>query len=639
MSRHCTRLSIWLLLSSSAAVSAQTETTTTAQDLKRLSIEELAEIDVTSVSRRVERLAQAAAAVSVIRQDDIRRTGVVSLAEAMRLADGLDVARYDARTWAISARGFNISTANKLLVLMDGRTLYSPLYSGTFWDVQDTLLADVDRIEVVRGPGGTMWGANAVNGVINIITRDASITRGNTAFVAVGSEERVIASARHGGRFGTSGNYRVYGKYRRRDANVFPTGQAADDGLQLGQTGFRLDSNDQSAARWTLQGDAYRGTEAMFARDDSDVAGGNVLGRWIRRHSATSSLQVQAYYDRTHRRVPLQFEETRDTVDIDVQRRDAFMDRHDVVFGGHFRVTSASDVGGGGFLFEPERQTDKLWSFFAQDEIAVAPGRAFVTVGSKVERNDFTGLEVQPTLRGRWSASDRQTLWGAVSRAVRLPTRFDTGLRLFNATGALLLSATTDFKAESVVAYEAGYRIRPHARLSLDLATFANRYDNLRSQESPTPERRFVVLANTLNAITSGVESAATIQPVDRWRLHGSYAYLHKDLSLDPASLDLTGGRDEGNDPSHLFSLRSYVDLHYGFAFDGLFRYASRRPSPRVSAYSELDLRLGWAVRPGWEVSLVGQNLLHDRHIELGSNQLLRYEFQRGVYARSAWRF
>src|SRR5687768_8464701 len=202
MSRHCTRLSIWLLLSFSAAVSAQTETTTTAQDLKRLSIEELAEIDVTSVSRRVERLAQAAAAVSVIRQDDIRRTGVVSLAEAMRLADGLDVARYDARTWAISARGFNISTANKLLVLMDGRTLYSPLFAGTFWDVQDTLLADIDRIEIVRGPGGTMWGANAVNGVINIITRDASTTRGNTAFLALGSEQRVIASARHGGRLG-----------------------------------------------------------------------------------------------------------------------------------------------------------------------------------------------------------------------------------------------------------------------------------------------------------------------------------------------------------------------------------------------------------------------------------------------------
>lgn len=623
-----------------AEPAAQTPIASAAQDLKRLTIEELAEVDVTSVSRRVERLAQAAAAISVVRQDDIRRSGLTSLAEVMRLADGLDVARYDGRTWAVSARGFNISTANKLLVLMDGRTLYSPLYSGTFWDVQDTLMADIDRVEVIRGPGGSIWGANAVNGVINVITKDAAASRGSTAFLAVGTEERVIASARHGGRLGASGSYRVFGKYRRRDANVFPSGADAGDEMQLGQAGFRMDSSDQSASRWTLQGDAYGGAESLFDRDETDVSGANVLGRWVRRFSATSDLQVQAYYDRTYRNVPLQFEASRDTFDLDAQRRAVVARRHDLVFGGNVRVSAGRDIGSAGFLFDPERRTDKLFSFFAQDEIALVPDRVFVTLGSKFERNDFTGLEVQPTARARWSPDDRRTLWGAVSRAVRLPTRIDTDLRFINpVTRSLVLSGNDEFDAESVVAFEAGYRARPGSRLSLDFAAFANRYDHLRSQEFPSRLGAVILLDNTLNAVTSGFEAGATVQVLDPWQVHAWYSYLHKDLSLDEGSRDISRGREEGNDPSFIVSVRSYLDLPRGLAFDALFRRTDRRPFPAVPSYSRLDLRLGWAIRPGWEVSLVGQNLLHDRHPELGSNQALRYEFERGVYVRSAWRF
>jgi iron complex outermembrane receptor protein len=640
MRRRAAHLSIYLFLFAPALLHAQVPPPTLAQDLKRLSLDELAELDVTSVSRRVERLSQAAAAVSVVRQDDIRRTGVVSLAEAMRLADGLDVARYDGRTWAVSARGFTISTANKLLVLMDGRTLYSPLFAGTFWDVQDTVLADIDRIEVVRGPGGTIWGANAVNGVINIITKDASASRGNAALVAAGTEERVIVSARHGGRLGASGNYRVYGKYRRRDANVFSTGASGGDELQLGHGGFRLDSSEQAANRWTLQGHAYRGIEGSFDRDDTDVAGGHVLGRWVKRYSATSDLQIQAYYDRTYRQVPQQFEEARDTFDLDAQRRLQFRRRHDLLVGGHVRVSSARDTGSAGFRFEPEKETLRLFSFFAQDEIELRPDQLFVTVGSKFERNDFTGLEVQPTVRARWSPDDWWTLWGAVSRAVRLPTRFDTDLRILNpVSGAVILSGNSDFDAESVTAYEAGYRVRPHSRVSLDFAGFANRYDNLRSQEFPSRLGPVILLGNTLNAVTTGLEAAGTVQLLERWRVHASSTYLHKDLSLDEGSRDLSRGRDEANDPSFLASVRSYLDLPHGLALDALFRHAAERPDPRVPAYSELDLRLGWTVQPGWELSLVGQNLLHDRHPELGSRQPLRYEFQRGVYVRSAWRF
>ena len=619
---------------------AQTLEKLTAQDLKRLSIEELAELDVTSVSRRVERLSESAAAVSVVRQDDIRRTGVVSLAEAMRLADGLDVARFEGRTWAISARGFNITTANKLLVLMDGRTLYSPLFAGTFWDVQDMLLADIDRIEVIRGPGGTIWGANAVNGVVNIITKEAATTRGNTAFLATGNEQTAIASARHGGRLGGSGSYRVYGKYRRRGANMFASGESANDPLQFGQGGFRFESGVAGRSSWSLQGDLYRGSEGLFDRDDTDVSGGNVLGRWVRRYSPTSELQVQAYYDRVQRHVPRQFDETRNTVDLDTQHRLQAWSRHDIVFGAGFRVTSGRDIGSAGFFFEPERRTDTLVSAFAQDEIAILPAqRLYLTVGSKFERTDFTGVEVQPTVRLRWTRN-RETVWGAVSRAVRLPTRFDTDLRLLNpTTGALTLSGNEDFEPERVIAYEAGYRVRPHPRLAVDVAGFVNRYDDLRTQEFPSRLGAVVLLGNTLNATTRGVETAASIQLLNGWRLHPSYTYLHKDLSHDPGSRDIRGGRDEGNDPSYFLSLRSYIDLPRGFALDGFFRHIAERPLPPVPAYSELDLRLGWIVQPGWEISLVGQNLLHARHPEFGELTPLRYEFERGLYVRSAWRF
>lgn len=621
------------------STTAQGTSTQTAQELKRLSIEELAELDVTSVSRRTERLSETAAAVSIVRQDDIRRAGPTNLAEAMRLADGIDVARFDGRTWAISARGFNTNTANKLLVLMDGRTLYSPLSSGTFWDVQEALLADVDRIEVIRGPGGATWGANAMNGVVNIILRDAAATRGTAVLLAAGNETEAIASARHGGRFGAAGSYRVYGKYRRNGPNRFASGASAEDPLQIGQGGFRIDSDDRRATRWSLQADAYRGTEGLFDRPDTDVSGGNVLGRVTRRFSTTSEFRTQVYYDATYRNVPRQFEEMRHTFEVDAQHRVQPNDRHDVIFGGGFRVSHAVDKGESIFVFDPEARTNTLFSFFLQDEIGIRPD-VHLTVGSKFERNDFTGFEPQPTARLRWRPDDRQTLWTAVSRAVRLPTRFDTDLRLIvPTTRTVVLSGQEDFDAESVVAVEGGYRVRPHARVSVDIATFRNYYNDLRSLESPAAPGSPTLLANMRNARTAGVELGVTSQLTERWRVHGSYTYLHMTMTLDPGSRDRTSGVNEANDPSYLASLRSYFDLPRGLALDAFLRHVARRPNPFVPAYTQLDLRLGWMLRAGWEVSLVGQNLLHDRHPELGAPGPLRYEFERGIYARPAWRF
>ena len=618
---------------------AHTGERTLAQDLKRMTIEELSRLDITSVSRRPEKLADTAAAVSVIRADDLRRAGVTSLAEAMRLGDAVDVVRVNPNTWAVTARGFQISTANKLLVMVDGRSVYSPLFSGTFWEVQELVFDDIDRIEVVRGPGGATWGANAMNGVINMITRPTAETRGSFAMVTGGTDEHAIVSGRHGARIG-EGNYRVYGKFRQRNSGInIATGSDEGNGLLMGHGGFRFDSNENRAARWSLQGELYRGTVGLVNTSDGDLAGGNVSLHFARRFSPGSEFRVQAYYDHTWRKIPLQFEEMRNTVDVRGQHR-MLAGRHDIVFGADARISHGNDRGIAGFFFDPEERTNEVFSAFLQDEFALGPRRLFLTLGSKFERNDFTGFEVQPTARIRWTRSDRQTLWAAVSRAVRLPTRFDTDLRIVNpVTRQIVITGSDSFDAESVIAYEGGYRVRLHDRVAIDIAAFANQYDDLRSQEFPRVPGEPITLRNLLNATTAGVELAGMVQAAENWRLHGAYSYLAQDFSVDPGSTDPFDGTFEANDPAHTFSLRSYWDLPAGFMLDGIFRAVSSRPNPGVPSYAELDLRLGWNVRPGWELSLSGQNLLHDRHLEFAYPNAPRYEFRRGALLRSTWRF
>jgi iron complex outermembrane receptor protein len=627
----------WVLCASFVApLDARAGQPALAQDLKRLTIEELAELDVTSASRRAERLADVPAAIAIITDEDIRRSGATSLAEAMRLAGVLDVARIHGNAWAVSARGFTISTANKLLVLIDGRTIYSPLFSGTFWDAQDLVLADIDRIEVVRGPGGSTWGANAVNGVINVITKPAAATRGTYVWLGGGSVDRFIGSVRHGGRLGAGGSFRVYGKYRDHAPLFLASGPSSEDSLRFGQGGLRLESGLSGANQWFVQGDVYRGAEGLLARDDADIAGGNVMGRWTRRFSR-AEFQGQVYYDRTFRHVPQQFEERRNTFDVEALHRQRG-GRHEFVAGGNVRVTDGHDVGSAGFRFSPAERTDALISAFVQDDIVLRPDRLFLRVGSKFERNDFTGLEVQPAARVRVSIGPRQMAWGAVSRAVRLPTRFDTDLELLDPpTGAVTLTGRDDFDSESVIAYEGGYRVRPHARLAFDVSVYANRYDDLRSVEPPTRPGEPAVLGNLQNASTAGVELIAVLQPHDRWRVRTTYSWLQSEFSVDPGSRDTTDGANEANDPSHLFSIRSFIDLPQGLQLDATARVVGRRPSPVVEGYGELDLRAGWTVRPGWDLSLIGQNLLHARHAELFGQP--RVVARRGVHLRSTWRF
>ena len=603
-------------------------------ELKQLSIEELADTDVTTASRRIERLADVAAAVTVISSEDLRRMGVMTLAQALRLAGHMHVSQTSGPQYAITARGFAISTANKMLVLLDGRTVYSPVFAGVFWETQDMSLLDVERIEVIRGPGGSVWGANAVNGVVNVISKPATETKGTLVNASAGTSTRGPYAVRHGGRAGSAGAYRAYAKLRFEDSHQLLNGADALDDFDFGQAGFRIDSDSSGRHQLTLQGDVYSGTTGLSSTAETNLSGGNLLGRWTvaRANHATS---VQLYFDRTYRRVPNQYRGTLNTIDLDAQQQWTSA-RHNVVFGAGYRYYDGDDLGDGpGFFFEPRQRASHRLNVFAQDEFIIARG-FFLTIGSKFEHNEFTGFEIQPTLRGRWSAT-QQSAWGAISRAVRVPTRFDTDLRIrLPSSASLLLTGSEDFKSEAVVAYEGGYRRQFHERLSIDLAAYVNRYDDLRSQEPGTGPP--ITLANMMNALARGFETTASLQVLTRWQLHASHAYHWKQLTFDPGSADPTGGAAEANDPRNIFKLRSYVTATDRIEVDAFYRYVGDLPQPAVDAYHELDARFGYRLRPGWDLSLIGNNLLHDRHLEFRAGTAPE-TYERSVALRSVWRF
>jgi iron complex outermembrane receptor protein len=486
--------------SASAEAPAQTQLASTGA-LKKLSVEELMNLEVTSVSKRPEKLSATASAIQVITGEDIRRSGATSIPEALRLASNLEVARIDSRQWAITARGFNNTLANKMLVLIDGRTVYTPLYAGVYWDVQDTLLADIDRIEIISGPGATQWGANAVNGVINITTRSARDTQGTALIGASGSELRTLGGLRHGGELSNGLHWRVYGKYFDRDAAVFPNGQDAADVWRMRQGGFRLDSDHPGGSdRLTVQGDVYDGAigQAGTAADE-EVSGGNLLGRWSRTLADNSDLQLQVYYDRTHRDIPNSIAQRLNTYDLDFQHRLPFGTAHDIVWGLSYRAIEDDIAHPATLAFLPERVTLHWYGGFIQDEITLLPERLHLTAGTKLEHNDYTGLEVQPSVRLAWQPGTGQTVWSAVSRAVRTPSRVDRDLYAPATPPFTQLQGGPDFASEKLLAYELGYRVQPFQRLALSLATFYHDYDDLRSVEPVNPPAAFpIVLANGL---------------------------------------------------------------------------------------------------------------------------------------------
>src|SRR2546425_6091986 len=496
-------LGLVLLAPPPRSLAQQPDTAASPGALKKLTLEPLMNLEVTSVSRRPEKLSQAASAIQVITQYDIRRSGATSLPEALRLASNLEVAQVDSRQWAISARGFNSTTANKLLVLIDGRAVYTPLYSGVFWDVQDVPLCDVDRIEVTSGPGATLWGANAVNGVINIITKRAQDAQGLLVSGGGGTALQGLGGARYGGALGANVHYRAYGKAFTRDQTQFADGRAGIDDWYAGQGGVQLDWDPSETSQLTLQGDLYDGRIAQPSSGDIAVSGGNAVGRWSHAFSGTSDARLQLYYDRTHRNIPGTFAEDLDTYDADFQHHAVLARRHDVVWGLGFRLINDSVGNTPALAFLPSHVRRKWFTGFVQDEIAVVP-ELHVILGTKVEHNDYTGYELQPAGRASWTTRRGGVLWAAVSRAVRTPSRIDREL-FAPGQPPYFLEGSPNFRSEELLAYELGYRVQAQDRLSVSLAAFYNRYDNLRSVEMVNPPAPLpIILANGLKGKSYG---------------------------------------------------------------------------------------------------------------------------------------
>lgn len=600
-----------------------------AADFSRMTLEELTNIEISSVSKRAERLIDAAASIYVITREDIRRYGATSIPEILRLAPNLQVARVDSSQYAISARGFNSTTANKLLVLIDGRSVYTPLFSGVFWDVQDTMIEDIERIEVISGPGGTLWGANAVNGVINIITRHTRDTTGGLVSAGAGNFERG-AGARYGGKLGEDATYRIYAKGFDRDNTVIASGAGAQDSWKKGQVGFRMDWG-KGGDTLQLQGDAYDGSIDQKILDDKSISGAHILGRWNKVLASGSALQVQAYYDRTRRVYPGTFSEVLDTYDIDVQHRFNLGERHDIVWGGGYRYSHDDVTNSAALAFLPASRNLTLANVFAQDDIALTE-RLKLTVGAKLERNNYTGFEIQPNARLAWKPSDQVLLWSAISRAVRTPSRIDRDL-FAPGSAPFVLAGGPDFQSEKLTAYEIGYRSQPSPQALFSIATFYNVYDQLRSLE---PAGGILVLGNMMEGNTYGVETWGSYGISDWWQLKAGYTYLRKDLRLKPGSGDATSLKSVDNDPSHQFSVRSMMNLTHNLDMDFALRSVDDLPGSGVPAYITLDGRLGWTISKGTEVSLSGFNLLDKRHPEFGALPT-RSEIGRTFYVKMLW--
>lgn len=632
--RRAAALACILAAHAGGAAAAAADTAMAAiADLSRLSLEELAQIEVSSVSKRPERLADAAAAVYVITREDIRRAGASTLAEALRLAPNLQVARSSSHTYAISARGFNSTSANKLLVMIDDRSVYTPLHSGVFWDVQDVVLADVERIEVVSGPGGSLWGANAVNGIINVITRSARDTEGSLVHAAAGTQERLLA-LRQGLRTGDAASMRLHAKVLDVDNTVRADGSEVGDDWKHRQLGFRADGGPAASA-WTLQGDVYEGMARVPGSPERDVAGANLLGRWDRELGGGSALQVQAYIDRYERTQPGFFTEQLLTYDLEAQHRVAW-GRHELVWGGGYREQRDETTGGALFAFMPADRRLRLANLFAQHTLSLNP-RTRLTLGLRAERNDYTGVELQPNVRLAWKTPGEALLWGAISRAVRTPSRLDRDFFVFvdlspPYSGPLM--GGPEFTSERVTAYELGYRGRPSAKTSFSASIFYNDYDRLRSVE-PDGAGAFV-LGNEIEGRSVGLEAWGSMQVNEAWRLAAGVNLLRQRLRFTPQSADPGAASAGGNDPRWQLSLRSSHTLTERLALDVGLRAVAELPAPPVPRYAALDARLAWTLRPGFEVSVSGHNLLDDSHPEFGSPPG-RSEVRRSLSLRALW--
>jgi iron complex outermembrane receptor protein len=636
-------------------------------DIGELTLEQLVNVRVTSVSKKETDLIDSPAAITVITQDDIRRMGATSLPEALRMVPGMDVAQITGSEWAVSARGFNNEYAGSLLVLIDGRTVYTPGSSGVFWDAQDMVMEDLDRIEVIRGPGATLWGANAVNGVINITTKSAKDTQGGMVSASYGTDDQPVTTVRYGGELASNLYYRVYGKYSDHPGLESSTGSSTADASTSLLGGFRLDYEPATQNTLTLQGNYYNETSgrevdlvtlapaAVRPIDTHEYnSGENILGRWTRTFSEESQMTLQMYLDHSRQGDGVG-EGTLNTFDVDFQHRFAIGTRNDVVWGGGYRETQVQNASSFFLTFNPPSQNLQLGNVFAQDDITLVRDRLHLTLGSKLEHNDVNGFEVDPSARLLWTPSKRQTIWAAVSRATQTPAlaehaRFNVAAEQPPGGPPILVSilGNPNVQAETLLAYEVGYRIEATKRLSFDVTAFYNVYGNV-TTEAPIPATFEVspapphVLVGSMwedidSGDTYGTEASARWEPVDFWRLTASYTYLR--MQLEPLT------NPNLSNPQQQFQIRSYLDLPYHVEFNSALYYTDQISplsggTPAViSAYFKLDLGLTWHPTKSLEIGIWGKNLLQGEHAEFGSQEsTLITEIPRSVMGKITFRF
>jgi iron complex outermembrane receptor protein len=650
--------------------------TPTAKDLAQTSLEDLMNIEVTSVSKKEQKLSQVGAAVFVITQEDIRRSGSTNIPDLLRMVPGIHVAQIDANIWAISIRGFTDRYGDKVLVLIDGRSVYSPLTSGVNWDQQDVPLEDIDRIEVIRGPGGTVWGANAVNGVINIITKSAEATQGGLVMASAGSQESLQGLLQYGGTIGQKGAYRVFGSYGNVGNLPSPLGETVTDGWHKFHSGFRSDWDLSPRDSLTVQGDLFQSREGqtidtLFSNDlpreaiiddTITVGAGDILGRWNHTLGNGSDTSLQFYYDGYHRS-DRGLSEKRNTLDLDFQHHLTIGSRQEIVWGLGYRTTRDYTTQGYQLEYDPDGRRDNLSSAFLQDDIKLTNSLSLI-LGSKFEHNSYTGFEYEPSAQLVWNLTDRQAFWASMSRAIRQPSRADFNLDVYVATfptgtgfGVVELLGNANRKAERLHDFELGYRAQVNKQLSLDVATFSSYYYGLQTQE---PLQTFyesagssgagapVLIAPFLfddraHAHNYGAEIFASWGVTHRWQVSPGYSYLQMHVAGDPTSQDPGAGAITHESPKHQFQIHSLLNLTHRLEWDTALYHIGQLVdggSGATPSYLRLDTRLGWRIGESLELSVVGQNLQSPTHAEYHDAFSVLHSFaQRSILGKVTFRF
>jgi iron complex outermembrane receptor protein len=636
-------------------------------DLTQFSLEDLMNVQVVSVSRKEQPLSKTGAAIFVITQDDIHRSGAANIPDVLRMAPGVNVARIDGNAWAISIRGFNSRYSDKILVLIDGRSIYSPAFSGVYWDQIDVPLEDIERIEVIRGPGGTVWGADAVNGVINIITMNSKSTQGGLVVAAVGSQESGSLT-QYGGTAGAAGTYRAFVRYSNTDSSINSANGAAADGWHEFHGGFRADLELSPQDKLMVQGDIYQSAEGQTLttvlaqqlpavatfNDPITVSSGDLQARWSHTLANGSDMSLNVYYNHVNR-LDQGLVEDSNTFDIDFQHHFALNSRNDVVWGLSYRATDDKLTSGFDNMWFPSQRTDNLYTAFVQDEIKLAES-AWLTVGSKFEHNAYTGFQYEPSAQFVWTPTARQTMWLSAAQAIREPARQDTDIRFDAAIiplaagnfGVLQFEGNKNIKAEQLRDYEVGYRAQATKRLSFDAAAFRSYYRHLETSEPGAPyfvdtpgPPHFVFpfeLIGAAHARTYGGEIFAIWNLTSRWRLSPGYSLLRMNIIQDP--LSESSAAVSGNAPEHQVQIRSSLGLRSNLDWDTSLYFVGRVSDEQVPSYTRLDTQIRWRIRGPIEFSVNGQNLLTARHMEFGNTYGVDYtQVQRSVLGKIAWRF